>query len=112
VAEIAPDGISRVLSGDNIRVRYRNGADKPQLAKPGEVMQLNFENAFVYIKKISKGSRLRITFQSINSPDSEKNFGFGGIVSYESTTADRIIEAAIMMNRTYPSRIIIPIAGN
>ena len=112
VDEIAPDGKSRLLCTDNIRVRYRNGADRPQLAKPREVMQLNFENAFVYIKKISKGSRLRITFQSINNPDSEKNFGFGGIVSHESTTSDRIIEATILMNKTYPSRIIIPTTGN
>lgn len=109
MAEIAPDGKSRFLSSDNIRVRYRNGADKPLLAKPGEVMQLNFENAFVYIKKISKGSRLRMVFQSINNPDSEKNFGFGGIVSHESTTADRIIEATILMNKRYPSRVIVPI---
>jgi hypothetical protein len=44
-------------------------------------LPFNFDNAFVYIKKLTKGSKLRLIFQSINNPWAEKNFGFGGVVS-------------------------------
>ena len=108
IREISPDGKSRNLASTLERVRYRNSDEKPQLVKPGEVFLLNFDNAFVHIKKISKGSRLRLVFQSINDYNNEKNFGFGGEVSKESTKEPRIIEATIMTSNRYPSKVVVP----
>ncbi|MEO5684316.1 MAG: hypothetical protein ABIQ88_16870 [Chitinophagaceae bacterium] len=34
----------------------------------GEIIQLNYEEAFVYIKKISLSYRVRIKFQYTNKP--------------------------------------------
>jgi putative CocE/NonD family hydrolase len=107
--EVAPDGKDQNVATGSIRVRYRNGGEKPQLAKPGEVVQLNFDGIYIYIKKITKGSKLRLVFQSINNPWLEKNYGFGGEVSKESSTALRIIEANILMGKTYPSKVVLPI---
>ena len=111
VQEISPDGKDRNIALGNTRVRYRNGGDKPQLLNKGEVALLSFDNIFLYIKKISKGSKLRIIFQSSNNPYTEKNFGFGGVVSKETTTSPRIIEANILMNNQYPSKIVLPISN-
>lgn len=109
--EVDANGKDRNIATGLIRVRYRNGGEKPQLAKEGEVLQLNFQHIFIYVKKVTKGSRLRFVFQSINHPNFEKNYGFGGEVSKESTTAPRIIEANILMGKKYPSKVVLPISN-
>lgn len=110
--EIDAEGKDRNITSGKIRVRYRNGGEKAQLAKPGEIVQLSFEDIFIYIKKINKGSKLRLIFQSINNPWSEKNYGFGGNVSKESTTQPRIIKANILTGGKYASKIVLPISKN
>jgi uncharacterized protein len=109
IQEILPDGKDKNLAFGNVRARYRNGDEKGQLVKPGEVIELNFHNIYIYIKKIGKGSKLRLQFQSTNTPYAEKNYGFGGVVSQESTTGPRVIEATIQANKKYPSKIVIPV---
>jgi uncharacterized protein len=110
--EVDSEGKDRNIATGKIRVRYRNGGEKPMLAKKGEVVELNFEDIFIYIKKIAKGSKLRLVFQSINNPWSEKNFGFGGVVSTESTTAERMIKANILTGGKYASKVVLPISKN
>ena len=111
IQEIGPDGKDRTIAQTTTRVRYRNGGDKPQLLNKGEVALLSFNDIFLYIKKISKGSKLRVIFQSTNNPFAEKNFALGGVVSKESTTSLRIIEANIQMSNQYPSKIVLPISN-
>jgi putative CocE/NonD family hydrolase len=106
--EITPDGKSNHLCFSHVRSRYRNGGSNPQLMKPGQIELFSFNDNFIYIKKVSKGSKLRMTFESVNSPEHEKNFGFGGVVSQESTKKPRIIKATIHTGKNYPSRIDIP----
>jgi putative CocE/NonD family hydrolase len=50
--EVEADGKSQNFASGKIRVRYRNGGEKPELAKPGEILQLNFQDIYIYIKKI------------------------------------------------------------
>ena len=108
IHDVSTDGKNRKLADASERVRYRDSGEKPQRVKPGEIFLINFDDAFIYIKKISKGSRLRLVFQSINHYNNEKNFGFGGEVSKESTKEPRIIEATIIMNKQYPSKVVVP----
>jgi uncharacterized protein len=74
---------------------------------PGQPEEIAIDNMYIYVRKLSRGSRLRMTFESINTPEYEKNYGFGGVVSQESTQSPRLIEATL-----YPdgSRIEIPYA--
>ena len=108
IEEISSDGKNRQLAWGPERVRYRKSDEKAQLVKPGEVFLLNFDDPFIYVKKISKGSRLRLVFESLNHYEYEKNYGFGGEVSQESTKEPRIIEATIMMSNKYPSKVVVP----
>ena len=108
IEEISPDGKDRNLAYASLRARYRNGGESPQLVNPGEPVQLNFDNAYVYIKKINKGNKIRLIFQSINNPWEEKNYGFGGEVSKEGTEKSRVIEATILTGKNYPSKVVMP----
>lgn len=108
--EVDEEGKDRKIASGRIRVRYRNGGEKPQPAKMGEVLQLDFDGFFIYIKKISRGSRLRLVFQNINNPLYEKNYGFGGEVSKESTTAPRMIKANILTGGKYASKVVLPVS--
>jgi hypothetical protein len=108
IYEMDEAGKSYNLAGSLIRSRYRKGGDKPVLMKPGEIALHNFDNVFLYVKKIPKGHRIRFTFESVNSPLYEKNYGFGGVVSQETTDKPRIIEATIHTGPKYPSRILMP----
>ena len=107
--EITPDGKSHTLGYSAARARYRHGDDKPQLMTPGQPDNIAFTAMYIYVRKLSRGSRLRLTFESINNLDYEKNYGFGGVVSQETATGPRLIEATI---HTGPgaSRIEIPYA--
>ncbi len=108
IHEVSADGKSTELCASNVRARYRHSDENPQLVKPGIIDRYDFTGNFLYIKKISKGSKLRLTFEVVNDPNYEKNYGFGGVVSQESTKQPRIIEATIQLSKKYPSRIDIP----
>lgn len=107
--EITPDGKSHSLGYSAARTRYRHSDDRPQLMTPGQPDDIAFNAMYIYIRKLSRGSRLRLTFESINELGYEKNYGLGGVVSQETATGPRIIEATL---HTGPngSRIEIPYA--
>jgi hypothetical protein len=54
IQEVSPDGKDRNIAYCSKRIRYRNGGEHPQLVKPGEIFLLNFDNAFIYAKKIKQ----------------------------------------------------------
>jgi putative CocE/NonD family hydrolase len=109
IYEMDSAGRSFNIANTLLRSRYRNGGEKASLLKPGQIALHNFNDVFLYIKKIKKGNRLRFVFESVNSPIYEKNYGFGGVVSKETTDKPRIVEATIHTGPKYPSRIIIPV---
>lgn len=87
---------------------YNDSAALVAEIKNMAIIELNFQNMDIYIKKISKGSKLRLIFQSINNPWHQKNNSFEGDVSKESTSVPRIIEARILMGGKYASKIVLP----
>ena len=108
VSEVDAAGKSYDIAYAMLRSRYRNGGDKPELMKPGQVALHNFDQAFLYVKKIRKGSKLRLAFEILNTPVYQKNYGFGGNISKETTDKPRVIEATIHTGPGYPSRIVVP----
>ena len=107
--EVDAKGKAHDLGYDFMRTRYRNSNEKPELMQPGKIVPLNFTHPFLNIKKIAKGMRLRISINVDNSPFNEKNYGFGGEVSKETTNAERIIEVKVYTGKKYPSYIVVPV---
>lgn len=108
IYEITPDGRSEELCYSHLRARYRHSGEAPELVKPGKTERYDFNDGFLYIKKIARGSKLRMTFENLNSPSYQKNYGFGGSVSKETAKGPRVFETTLQLSKTYPSRIDIP----
>lgn len=99
----------KLLAQDVLRTRYRNSPEDPQLMVPGKPYLLHFNTSFFKVKKIRKGQRLRFYVSIRNNTFAEKNYGYGGIVSNETSTGPRIIETTIYAGKKYPSYIAVPV---
>ena len=109
VYEQTADGRSMQLATSGLRTRYRRSATNPTLMKPGKIERLDFNNNFLYVKKLDAGSRLRLVLEVQNTPMYERNFGFGGVVAQERATGPRPIETTVYTGRKYPSRVDVPV---
>ncbi len=108
--ERTPDGKSFPLGNCILRARYRNGPEREELVKPGRIEAYHFKEFFFLSKRLQKGSRLRFTFEPLNSPHWQRNYGSGGAVSRESGADGRVVKATIYQGGPYDSRIEIPCA--
>ncbi len=97
------------LTYDVLRTRYRNSAEHPELMAVGKPTLLNFNTSYIKVQKIKKGQRLRIYVSIRNNSFGEKNYGYGGVVSKETSNGARIIETKIYAGKKYPSYIAVPV---
>ena len=70
--DVAPDGLSRDVSSGLMRARYRNGFEKSELIRPGEVVKYTIRmdptsNAFL------PGHRIRLDITSSDFPNFDRN---------------------------------------
>ena len=107
--ELDEVGNSTLLCYDLQRLRYRNGFSYPQLAKEGDLLHWSFDKVFFDVRRIRKGHRLRVELQFVNEPSYQKNFGFGGDVSRETTNEPRWFRTVIYTGDKHASRVVIPI---
>jgi uncharacterized protein len=107
--EIMADGRSVALTGDSLRARYRVSLGQEKLVKPGEVEKYEFSGFTFFSRKIAKGSRLRLVFSAINSPDTEKNYNSGGVVANETAKDARTAHITVYHDVQHPSVIELPI---
>ncbi|MFZ2236156.1 MAG: CocE/NonD family hydrolase, partial [Dokdonella sp.] len=111
VYEIKADGSSVQLGGDTMRARYRESARVEKLVVPGAIEHYDF-NAFTYLaRRIAKGSRLRLTISSASSPNAERNFNGGGVVSDETAKDARTVTVTLYHDARHPSALVVPIAA-
>lgn len=107
--EILPDGRSVVLTGDSLRARYRKSLREETFVKPGEVEKYDFTGFTFFSRKVAKGSRLRLVFEAINSPDTEKNYNSGGVVANETAKDAKTAHISVYHDAQHPSAIELPI---
>lgn len=77
-------GETKYIGDDQLRLRYREGLDKPKLVTPGEMIFCEFDTSYVTALTIEKGSRLVLTIKGINSKYLQKNYNSGKDVSLET----------------------------
>ena len=95
---ILPDGI--------LRMRYRHGLDKPELAQPGEVYPLTID-AGVTSNVFLAGHSIRVEISSSNFPRFDRNPNTGR--AFADETALKKAQQMIYHSRQYPSHILLPV---
>jgi hypothetical protein len=92
-------GSSVFLSNDSMRARYRDSLDKASLVTPGQITRYDFQGFFWFSRRISKGSRLRLVLECVNSMFYEKNYNSGGAVESESGKDSRTAHEGVSRSR-------------
>ncbi len=109
LSDVYPDGRSinlHGLDGGYLRMRYRNGYEKQELMKPGEIYKIRIGQ--VYTSNLfKKGHRIRVTITSSKAPHYDPNPNTGT----EIATEQNLMPATntIHHTRKEASRIILPV---
>jgi len=106
---VKANGQSFNLADGIIRARYRHGYDKPELLKPGAVIEYEL-NMWATSYAFQAGEKIRIQVSSSNFPRFDRNSNCGG------AGGEGCVKKAyqtIYHDQKHPSRVILPvIPGN
>ncbi len=106
LVDVYPSGQALNLTDGLLRIRYRGGLDKVELAQPGEVYPLTID-AGVTSNVFLRGHRIRIEISSSNFPRFDRNPNTGRSVADE--TVLKKAQQTVYHTRMYPSHILLPI---
>lgn len=104
--DVYPDGYARNLCDGILRLRYRNGVRKAELAKPGEIYAIRIP-AGVTSNLFKAGHRIRIEISSSNFPRFDRNPNTGRPVADERAWVTA--RQTIYHGTRYPSHVILPV---
>jgi uncharacterized protein len=107
--QISNSGECNFLAGDILRTRYRNSLENEELITPGEIIEYTFDNFFLFSAKIQIGSRLKVVFGCLNSPEYEKNYNSWKNIADETKEDARKTIVKLYHDSTHPSRIEFPV---
>ena len=104
--DVFPNGEARNLTDGLLRLRYRHGLDKAELAQPGEIYPLTID-AGVTSNVFLPGHRIRIEISSSNFPRFDRNPNTGRALVDE--TVLKPAEQTVYHGTAYPSHILLPV---
>jgi uncharacterized protein len=106
LVDVFPNGEARNLTDGILRIRYRRGLDKPELAEPGKIYPLVID-AGVTSNVFLAGHAIRVEISSSNFPRFDRNLNTGRSIADDS--ALRKAQQIIYHSRQYPSHILLPV---
>lgn len=104
--DVFPNGEARNLTDGILRVRYRHGLEKPELARPGEVYALTID-AGVTSNVFLKGHRIRIEISSSNFPRFDRNPNTGR--AFADETVLKTAQQTVYHGWLHPSHVLLPV---
>ena len=109
LTDVYPDGRSINLHGLDagyLRMRYRNGFEKQELMKPGEVYKIKIGQVYT-ANQFKQGHRIRLTITSSKAPHYDPNPNTGKEIATEKNLMT--VKNTVHSGVKYPSRIILPV---
>jgi putative CocE/NonD family hydrolase len=106
IIDVFPNGEARNLTDGILRMRYRHGLEKAELAQPGEVYPLTID-AGVTSNVFLPGHKIRVEISSSNFPRFDRNQNTGRAIADETALATA--QQSVYHGRTYPSHILLPV---
>lgn len=104
LSDVSPDGYAMRLNHGIVRLRYRLGYEKIDLAKPGEIMKVRI-NMWGTGIQIKAGHKLRLDVTSSAYPSFAPNYNTGGSVWTETTPV--IANQTVYHSQEYQSKLIL-----
>jgi hypothetical protein len=107
--DVYPDGRAYNLMSPTLevlRVRYRNGEDRPELLEPGRIVKLRLANG-ITSNVFKAGHRIGIHVTSSLHPHLDRNPNTGGVIATEQRTLRA--EQLVHHDAAHPSRIVLPV---
>ncbi len=108
LVDVFPNGEARNLTDGLLRLRYRNGIERPELAKPGEVYPITID-AGVTSNVFLAGHRIRVEISSSNFPRFDRNPNTGRPVADE--TVLKPAQQSVYHGSVYASYVLLPVLG-
>ena len=109
LCDVYPDGKSINLSGLDagyLRMRYRNGFEKQELMKPGQVYKIKIGG--LYTANLFKaGHRIRVYITSSKAPHYDPNPNTGTEIATEKNL--KPATNTVHHSKQYPSKLILPV---
>lgn len=106
LVDVFPDGHARNLTDGILRLRYRNGLEKPEIGKPGEIYRIVID-AGITSNVFRAGHRLRLEVSSSNFPRFDRNPNTGRAIADEQEL--RTARQTVYHGRRYPSHVLLPV---
>ena len=106
LVDVFPNGEARNLTDGILRVRYRHGLEKAELAEPGKVYPLVID-AGVTSNVFLAGHSIRVEISSSNFPRFDRNPNTGRPFADETTL--KKARQVIYHSRQYPSHLVLPV---
>ena len=104
LVDVGPEGSARNLTDGILRLRYRNGLERAEAAKEGEVYRITID-AGVTANVFLKGHRIRVEISSSNFPRFDRNPNTGGPIAAET----KLVKATetLYHDRAHPSQVVL-----
>jgi putative CocE/NonD family hydrolase len=106
LVDVFPNGEARNLTDGILRIRYRQGLDKPDLAQPGDIYPLTID-AGVTSNVFLAGHSIRLEISSSNFPRFDRNPNTGR--AFADETSLKKAQQVIYHSRQYPSHLLLPV---
>lgn len=106
LVDAAPDGTAWIIGDTIFRARYRNGYDKPEMLKAGEVVTIRPTPIATAIE-FGAGHRIRVEVTSSNFPKFVRNLNTGG--QNESEKTGVVADNALHHDAANQSYIELPV---
>ncbi len=104
--DVFPSGDARNLTDGLLRVRYRHGLEKAELAEPDEIYPLTID-AGVTSNVFLAGHRIRLEISSSNFPRFDRNPNTGHLLADE--TVLKKAQQTIYHDRLHASHVLLPV---
>jgi uncharacterized protein len=106
LVDVFPNGEARNLTDGILRVRYRDGLEKAELAEPSKVYPLAIDVG-VTSNVFLAGHAIRVEISSSNFPRFDRNPNTGR--PFADETALKKARQMVYHSRQYPSRVLLPV---
>jgi len=106
LVDVFPNGEARNLTDGILRMRYRDGLEKAELAEPGRIYPLTID-AGVTSNVFLAGHAIRVEVSSSNFPRFDRNPNTGR--AFADETVLNKARQTVYHSRQYPSRLLLPV---